>query len=264
MKRKKQKTSINEHNNLIETDNSMNNDIKDARKETKSRKEERIKFKFLLNNLDKNIVFTETQREYINKINSSAITFCIGPAGSGKTISACYALLKLLFEQKIKKIIFTKPIKESGESLGFLPGDIQQKIAPYAESFIFTCTKLLSKDIIESLIEQEYIENKPLAYMRGCTFDECGLFLDEGENVEYKSFMLYMTRLGKDSKMIIAGDIKQSDIDKKRIILPQFMNLFKTIDGIAVHEFTKNDIMRNKILIEITEKYEEWKDKNNL
>jgi len=257
-KKKTNGNNIETLNKLDSTNDSIINKL------TKKKNDKEVKFGLYLKKIDKNITLTEKQLQYVEKINNNQIIFCTGQAGTGKTISACYALLKLLFEGKINKIIFTKPIKESGDSLGFLPGDIQQKIEPYAESFIYTCQKLLNKEIINFLVEEEFIENRPLSFMRGISFDHCGLFLDEAQNVIAQSLMLYITRLGKESKMIIAGDITQRDIEKKKVVLPQFIDIFKSIKDVSVHEFTKEDIMRNKILIEITEKYEEWKDKNNL
>jgi phosphate starvation-inducible PhoH-like protein len=254
-------TSKNASNKLNKLDNTEDTIIN---KITKSRKDEHIKFQYYLKKLDKNIKLTEKQKEYINKIYNNDITFCTAPAGTGKTICACYALLKLLFEGKIEKIIFTKPIKESGENLGFLPGDIAQKIEPYAESFIYTCKKLLNPEIIDYLLETSYIENRPMAFMRGITFDHCGLFLDEGQNTLYQQIMLYITRIGQNSKMIIAGDITQSDIRKKETCLLDIINILDGVEGVVLHEFKREDIMRSKILIEITDRYEKWKEKNNL
>lgn len=259
--KKKKKSNDNKEKELSNLQN-INND--NTEKGNKKKQEKDIKFKLYLKKLDKNITLTEKQLLYVNKINDNQITFCTGQAGTGKTISACYALLKLLFEDKINKIIFTKPIKESGDSLGFLPGDIKQKIEPYAESFVYTCQKLLSKDIVDFLFEHEFIENRPLSFMRGCTFDKCGLFLDEAENVTQKPFMLYITRFGKDSKMIIAGDISQSDIKEKDIFFGDIIKMLSNVKNISYHEFLREDIMRDKILIEITEIYEQWKSKNPL
>lgn len=181
---------------------------------------------------------------------------------TSKTFSACYTLLKLLFEEKIERIIFTKPIKESGENLGFLPGSVEEKMAPYVESFLYTCKEMLGAETINFLIENGYIECRPLAYMRGISFKKCGMFLDEAQNVIYNQLMLYITRLGEGSKMIIAGDMTQRDIAKKDSCLYDFISMLKNIDGISTHEFRKEDIVRNKILIEITEVYEQWKEKN--
>jgi phosphate starvation-inducible PhoH-like protein len=228
------------------------------------RKEKRIKFQFLLKKIKEKVVLKENQKEYAEKIKNNTITFCYGPAGTSKTFTACYILLEMLFEEKIDKIIFTKPIKESGENLGFLPGDIDQKIGPYMESFIYTCKEIIGEDNVEFLLTAKFIEAKPLAYMRGITFNRCGLFLDEAQNSVYEQLMLYITRLGNESIMVISGDVTQRDIEKKKVVLPEFIEMFKNINKIALHEFTKKDIVRNALLIQITEKYEEWKDSKNL
>ena len=233
-------------------------------KTTNNKKEKKVKFGFYLKKLESQIILKDSQKEYSRKIRENTITFATGPAGVSKTFSACYTLLKLLFENKIEKIIFTKPIKESGENLGFLPGGVDEKLGPYVESFIFNCKEMLGEEIINYLLEQKYIECRPLAYMRGISFNNCGMFLDEAQNTLYSQLALYITRLGNNSKMVIAGDITQRDILQKDVSIMEFINILKGIDGIAFHEFKKEDIVRNKILIEITDRYEKWKESKGL
>ena len=169
-----------------------------------------------------------------------------------------------MFEGKVERLIFTKPIKESGENLGFLPGNVDEKMAPYVESFLYTCKEMLTEEIVNALLESGYIECRPLAYMRGITFNNCGLFLDESQNTLFNQIMLYITRLGNNSKMVISGDVTQRDILQKDVYIYDFIEMFKEIKGVAVHEFKREDIVRNKILIEITDKYEEWKVKKGI
>ena len=178
-------------------------------KEIKTKKDKRIKFQFLLKKLLEQVRLTPRQEELSKKIYSNTITYTFGVAGTSKTWSTCFTLLKLLFEGKIDRIIFTKPVKEAGENLGFLPGDVNQKLEPYMESFIYTCKEMLGDDIIKFLVDNKFIESRPLAYLRGLTFKNCGLFLDEMQNLDYKQLMLYITRLGEGSKMIFAGDFSQ-------------------------------------------------------
>lgn len=230
----------------------------------KSKKDKKIRFQYLLRQLEKKVILKENQLSYSKKIEENIITFATGPAGSSKTFTACYTLLKLLFQDKIEKIIFTKPVKESGENLGFLPGDIEQKLQPYVESFIYTCKEMIGEENVNFLIENKYIEMRPLAYMRGCTFTNAGLFQDEIQNCDWKTLILYITRLGEGSKMVLAGDVTQRDVEKKQVVFHEFMAFLRDLKGISVHEFKKEDIVRHPLLIEITERYEIWKEKNKL
>lgn len=232
-------------------------------KKPNSKKERKIKFQHLLKLLQKTVVLKERQLEYSKTIENNIITICTGPAGASKSYSAVYTLLKLLFEEKIEKIIFTKPVVEAGESLGFLPGDIESKIGPYMESFIFICQEMIGKQFTDFLIESEFIENKPLAYMRGITLKNCGLFLDELQNTTYQQVMLFVTRIGEGSLAVLAGDVSQSDIKKSQVFQKNFLNIFTSIESVASFKFYKEDIVRSKILIDITDNYEKWKIDNN-
>jgi phosphate starvation-inducible PhoH-like protein len=211
------------------------------------------------------IVLTDHQVKLFKTIRNNTITFVQGPAGSAKTFTACYTALWLLTDRKIDKIILVKPIQESGgERLGFLPGDMDEKVKPYLESFYTNFEKIVGKSSVDFLLSTEEIEFKPLAYMRGAGYDNALIFIDEAQNMDYKAIALAITRLGKDSKMIIAGDISQYDIKKNDVALPNFIKLIEDVDGVANFEFTRNDIMRNKMLVEITDRYEKWKYDNNL
>jgi phosphate starvation-inducible PhoH-like protein len=204
-----------------------------------------------------------SQESYLQKILNSEITFCYGPAGTSKTYTACYAALKLYLRGDISKIILSKPIQESGEKLGFLPGEIKDKIDPFMESYRSNLVKLLSDpDLVGWLEANHVIEFRPLAYMRGATFDNCLMVLDEAQNADFKQLMLFITRMGKNSKVLICGDVSQYDIAKSKVALPDFINLLTGIEGLAIHQFKDEDIVRNKILIKITERYEKWKSEN--
>lgn len=211
----------------------------------------------------KQIHLKKSQSDYLNKIVSSEITFCFGPAGTSKTFTACLAALQLYLEGKIKKIILSKPIQESGEKLGFLPGEIKDKIDPFMESYRSNLVKLLHDSHLVGWLESAgVIEFRPLAYMRGATFDNCLMILDEAQNADFKQLMLFMTRMGKDSKVLICGDVSQYDIAKNKVALPEFIKLMDGIHGLSVHKFEDSDIVRNKILIQIADRYETWKDQN--
>lgn len=204
-----------------------------------------------------------SQTKYLNAILDNDITFCYGPAGTSKTFTACLASLKLYLTGKVNKIILSKPIQESGEKLGFLPGDKKEKIDPYMESYRSNLVKLLKDPLLVTWLEEtEVIEFRPLAYMRGATFDDCIMILDESQNANFKQLMLFITRLGKNSKALICGDVSQSDIAREQVALPDFINIMKGVPGIAIHKFTEEDVMRKEILIQIIKRYETWKDSN--
>jgi phosphate starvation-inducible PhoH-like protein len=212
----------------------------------------------------KHVNLRENQREYVHQILKNQITFCSGPAGTSKTYTACYTSLLLLAEKQVKKIILCKPIQESGEKLGFLPGDIADKINPYMESYISNFKKIAGDELIESLVQHNIIEFKPLAFMRGDTFDESFMILDEAQNAQWHALILFITRMGKNSKVLLTGDISQYDIAKDKVSFHKFIDIFSKVKGIGVHKFTSKDIVRSKILQEIVDIYDQWKTENNL
>lgn len=211
------------------------------------------------------ITLTDNQLQLYKTIRENTITFVQGPAGSAKTFTACYTALALLAEKKVRQIILVKPVKESGnENLGALPGDIDDKIRPYLESFVTNFGKIIGVQSTSFMFSTDEIIFKPLAYMRGSGYDKALIFVDEAQNMDYKALMMAITRLGFESKMIIAGDVSQYDIKKNTVAMPNFINLIKDVSGIASFEFKKEDIVRNPILIAITDRYEKWKYDNNL
>lgn len=211
------------------------------------------------------VELTEKQHLFYKTIRNNQITLATGAAGTSKTYTACYTALKLYQEKKIDKIILTKPIVESGESLGFLPGDINSKIDPFMESFYGTVKKIGGEEFLKVLKEFEVIEARPLAYMRGMSFDNCLMILDEAQNVDMRSLMLFITRMGTDSKVLMMGDVSQTDlIRQKDVALDRFFEMIKDVEGVGTHKFNRSDIVRNKILIDIVDKYEEWKYKNDV
>lgn len=210
------------------------------------------------------IILSEKQKELMDIIEMNDITVVTGPAGTSKTFIDCYYAVKSLKEEQFAKILMTKPIQEAGEKLGYLPGDVESKIDPHYESFKITLTKLLSKRILEKLFKENLIEFRPLAYMRGATFDNTLMILDEAQNSDIRQLMLFTTRMGRGSKVIISGDIHQYDINQYHVALPFFVDMIQGIKGIGHFNFGQEDIVRNKILIEITDRYEKLKAKDML
>ena len=211
-----------------------------------------------------NITLSKKQKQLIEIIEKNDVIVVTGPAGTSKTFIDCYYAVKSLKDGRFDKVIFTKPVQEAGEKLGFLPGDVQSKIDPHFESFKITLAKLLKKSIIEKTVRDNTIEFRPLAYMRGATFDNTLMILDEAQNSDVRQLMLFTTRMGTKSKVIISGDIHQYDINSYHVALPFFVDMIKDIPGIGAFEFGQEDIVRNKILIEITTRYEKLKAENKL
>jgi phosphate starvation-inducible PhoH-like protein len=211
--------------------------------------------------LDK-IRLSQKQQELYNTIRTSDITFATGPAGTSKTFTAMYTALKLLSDGSIKKIILTKPIQESGEKLGYLPGTVDEKIAPYLESFVHTLKKIMPEAQVKNLFEFGIIEFRPLAFMRGATFDGTLMILDEAQNTIESQLILYLTRLGNKSKILVMGDTNQIDIKERDSAFSSFIEMISPVKGVAHHKFGREDIVRNKIIVEITDRYDEYKSKN--
>lgn len=195
-----------------------------------------------------------SQYKYIETIMNSTVTFGVGPAGTGKTFLAVASAVKMYSEDQIKKIVLTRPAVEAGEKLGFLPGDLSQKIDPYLVPLFDSLEYFFGNENLEYLIEKRNIEIVPLAYMRGRTLNDACIILDEAQNAKVSQIKMFLTRLGENSKMIITGDESQIDLVNK-----DFSGLKKTrksisnIDEISVVEFQNTDIVRNKIVSKILE-----------
>lgn len=222
--------------------------------------EDQEKNKVLLDRLKKSpIKLSEKQKQLSQMIMTNTLTICQGPAGTSKTMSTAYTALNALFTNKVKRIIITKPLKESGENLGFLPGDKEDKIEPFYDSFIYTFNEILDKKTIESLVKQEKIVSEPLAFMRGKTFNDSFFWCDECQNMTMTQIMLWVTRLGRNSIGIMTGDVSQYDIHKRDAKFLEFLQLMDGVSGLSTFNFQKEDIVRNSFLIEIVDRYEKEK-----
>ena len=194
------------------------------------------------------------QFKYLETIDNSTITFGIGPAGTGKTFLAVASAVKMYSENKIKKIVLTRPAVEAGERLGYLPGDLSQKIDPYLVPLFDSLEYFFGNETLQYLIEKRNIEIVPLAYMRGRTLNNACIILDEAQNATVSQIKMFLTRLGENSKMIITGDETQIDLNNRTFSgLKKTRKSISKIEEVSVLEFENTDIVRNKIVSKILE-----------
>ena len=194
------------------------------------------------------------QFKYLETIDNSTITFGIGPAGTGKTFLAVASAVKMYSENKIKKIVLTRPAVEAGERLGYLPGDLSQKIDPYLVPLFDSLEYFFGNETLQYLIDKRNIEIVPLAYMRGRTLNDACIILDEAQNATISQIKMFLTRLGENSKMIITGDETQIDLNNKTFSgLRKTRKTLSKIEEVSVLEFENIDIVRNKIVSKILE-----------
>ncbi|MCM8792154.1 MAG: PhoH family protein [Candidatus Omnitrophica bacterium] len=200
---------------------------------------------------------TKGQREYVEAIRNYDIVFAIGPAGTGKTYLAMASAVEAFKKGVVRRIILTRPAIEAGESLGFLPGDMYEKISPYLRPLYDALYEMMEAEQIERYLETGIIEVVPLAYMRGRTLNDAFIILDEAQNCTAEQMKMFLTRLGFDSKAVITGDITQSDLPKgKPIGLIQAQELLKDIEGIKFIYLSGRDVVRHPLVQRIIEAYE--------
>lgn len=197
------------------------------------------------------------QKRYLNYIQKNDIVFGIGPAGTGKTYLAVAAALKEFQEKKVEKIILTRPAVEAGEALGFLPGDLQEKLLPYLRPLYDALQDMIGAEDTARLMEKGLIEIAPLAYMRGRTLSNAFIILDEAQNTTMEQMMMFLTRLGENSKMIITGDVTQIDLPRvKKSGLKGAIEILDNIDGIKLFFFEAADVVRHMLVTKIIQAYE--------
>ena len=199
---------------------------------------------------------TINQAKYIKELKSKDIVFGIGPAGTGKTYLAILFAASLLKKNNIKRIVLVRPVVEAGEKLGFLPGDLKEKVDPYLIPLYDALNECFGKETVDKMIEKGVVEVAPLAYMRGRTLDNAAIILDEAQNTTTMQMKMFLTRLGFNSKMIITGDITQIDLPYKTMSgLVEALNILKDINGISIVKFSSSDVMRHPLVFKIVNRY---------
>lgn len=199
---------------------------------------------------------TLNQSLYINELNKNDIVFAIGPAGTGKTYLGVLYAVSLLKKQIIKKIVLVRPVVEAGEKLGFLPGDLKEKIDPYLIPLYDALNECFGKENVLKMMEKGIIEVAPLAYMRGRTLENACIILDEAQNTTKMQMKMFLTRLGFNSKMIITGDITQIDLPYNHMSgLIEALNILHGLNGISIVKFNNSDVMRHPLVFKIVNRY---------
>lgn len=199
---------------------------------------------------------TKNQQELVKAFSKNDMMFAIGPAGSGKTYTAIALAVSALKSKQVRKIILSRPAVEAGEKLGFLPGDMKDKIDPYLQPLYDALEDMIPPFKLKEYIEDHVIQIAPLAFMRGRTLSDAVIILDEAQNATNQQIKMFITRLGFNSKMIITGDITQIDLPNGQSGLVNAMQILKNVKGISHIEFDKQDIIRHKLVSRIVEAYE--------
>jgi phosphate starvation-inducible protein PhoH and related proteins len=202
---------------------------------------------------------TKGQEQYCRAVQSNEIVFAIGPAGTGKTYLAVAMALAKMREKEVSRIILTRPAIEAGESLGFLPGDLMEKVDPYLRPLTDALFDMLPASELQKFLERKTIEIVPLAYMRGRTLNDAFVILDEAQNTTAMQMKMFLTRLGMQSRAIITGDVTQIDLpERSQSGLIQIQEVLKAIPGIAFVYFDKEDVVRHRLVKDILQAYESY------
>ena len=203
---------------------------------------------------------SKSQQEYVKAIMDNDLTFGIGAAGTGKTYLAVACAIYLLEKDLIKKIFLVRPAIEAGEKLGFLPGDLSEKVNPYLQPIYDALDEILGAERVNKLIEKKVIEIAPLAYMRGRTLNDAFILLDEGQNTTIAQMEMFLTRIGFGSKAVVTGDTSQIDLPRdSRSGLKDCLEFMPKINGAHITKFKPNDVMRHKIVKDIIKEYDKRK-----
>jgi phosphate starvation-inducible PhoH-like protein len=201
------------------------------------------------------------QKLYLQSMMRNPVVFGIGPAGTGKTYLAVAHAISLLLKNQIQRIVLTRPAVEAGETLGFLPGDLREKILPYLRPLYDAMQDMLDAKDISVLTEKGVIEIAPLAYMRGRTLNNAFVILDEAQNTTPEQMMMFLTRLGEESRMVVTGDLTQIDLPRsKQSGLVEVGRILRGIEGIDLHTFSGADVVRHPLVLKIIEAYDRYKN----
>lgn len=200
---------------------------------------------------------TENQRKMVSNISKNDMLFAVGPAGTGKTYTAVALAVRALKNKEVKRIILTRPAVEAGENLGFLPGDMKEKLDPYMQPLYDALNDMIPTDKLNQYLEARIVQIAPLAFMRGRTLDNAFVILDEAQNTTESQMKMFLTRMGANAKFIVTGDTTQIDLPSKQPSgLLQALKLLKNVDGIGIIELNANDVIRHRLVKAIIEKYE--------
>jgi len=198
----------------------------------------------------------EGQKKYVQSILDNDLTFCVGPAGTGKTYLAVAVAVSLLKRHRIKRVVLVRPAVEAGEKLGYLPGDLQAKVNPYLRPLFDAMHDMMAFEQLKRFIQNDVIEVVPLAFMRGRTLNHAAVILDEAQNSTSSQMLMFLTRLGNHSKMIVTGDDSQSDLsDGTRSGLVDALDRLKDIPGVATVRLSRTDIVRHPLVQRVVEAY---------
>lgn len=205
---------------------------------------------------------TPNQQKMVDYILKNDMVFAIGPAGTGKTYTAVALAVKALKEREVRRIILTRPAVESGENLGFLPGDIKEKLDPYMQPLYDALRDMIPHEKLESYIEKGVVQIAPLAFMRGRTLDEAFVILDEAQNTTHSQMKMFLTRMGKSAKFIINGDPEQIDLPRKQVSgLIESLRILKGVKGIKVVTLDESDVIRHRLVKQIISAYKIFETK---
>ncbi len=204
------------------------------------------------------------QQKLVDEFEKNDLLFALGPAGTGKTYTAIALAVRALKEKQVRRIVLCRPAVEAGESLGFLPGDMKDKLDPYLQPLYDALRDMIPPKRLQTYLEEGVIEIAPLAYMRGRTLDHAFVILDEGQNTTINQLKMFLTRMGKNAKFIITGDTTQIDLPKKQHSgLLKAMDLLRNIKGISMVEFDLRDVVRHKLVKRIIEAYNNDRQENH-
>ena len=200
---------------------------------------------------------TANQRKIVEGISKNDMVFAVGPAGTGKTYTAVALAVRALKNKEVKRIILTRPAVEAGENLGFLPGDLKEKLDPYMQPLYDALGDMIAPEKLSFYLENRVIQIAPLAFMRGRTLDNAFVILDEAQNATEGQLKMFLTRMGSSAKFVITGDITQIDLPKHQPSgLPQALKLLNNVEGIAFIELDGTDVIRHKLVKKIVELYD--------